>query len=128
MATSAIGYTEFDVAGRKTSVTDRNGRTREFIHDDANRLTGEIWYDENWAVVNVVTYGYDNANRLTSAGDSIGGTYGLGYDDANRLASKQTPLGLTLNFGYDNANRRTSLTRFAGRRGRGEQIGRSALL
>lgn len=56
-----------------------------------------------------VTYGYDNANRLTSItqGASV---VAFTYDDADRRSTLTLPNGVVTTSGYDNANQLTSLT------------------
>jgi RHS repeat-associated protein len=56
-----------------------------------------------------VTYGYDNANRLTSITQGSA-TVSLTYDNANRRSTLTYPNGIVATYGYDNANQLTSLT------------------
>src|SRR5206468_50203 len=56
-----------------------------------------------------VTYGYDDANRLTSVtqGTSV---VTITYDDADRRSTLTLPNGIVTTYGYDSANQLTSLT------------------
>lgn len=80
-------------------------------HDDGRRASMTV------AGEPVVSYGYDDAGRLTSLSRVIGSgsrTYNLGYDNANRRTTLQIPLAsdtdfVTTTYGYDAANRITNL-------------------
>jgi RHS repeat-associated protein len=56
-----------------------------------------------------VTYGYDDANRLTSItqGSSV---VGFTYDDADRRTQQMLPNGVIVDYGYDAASQIASLT------------------
>jgi YD repeat-containing protein len=54
----AFGY---DSRGRRTSVTDQNGKVTSYTYNDADRLTSVTN-----AAQNVTTYGYDTKNNLLS--------------------------------------------------------------
>jgi RHS repeat-associated protein len=118
----------YDGAGRLTQVTDRDGRVINYSYDAANRETGEVWLSAAGATVNVVTYGYDANDNLTSAAD-YNGTVTYSYDALNRVSSytnvfgqvltytyngndqvtqRADSLGGTLTYVYDNAQRMTS--------------------
>ncbi len=60
-----------------------------------------------------VSYGYDDAHRLTSItqGTSI---VGFTYDDADRRSTLTLPNGIVTAYGYDDANQLTSLTYTSG--------------
>jgi YD repeat-containing protein len=55
-----------------------------------------------------ITYGFDNANRLTSI--SQGSAVGFSYDSANRRSCLTLPNGVVATYGYDSDSRITSLT------------------
>src|SRR5690242_9069812 len=56
-----------------------------------------------------ITYGYDEANRLSSVtqGTSV---VAIAYDDANRRSTLTLPNGIDVAYGYDDASQLTSLT------------------
>jgi RHS repeat-associated protein len=56
-----------------------------------------------------VTYGYDNANRLTSVVQGTS-TVTPTYDEVDRRSTLTLPNGIVATYGYDNANQLTSLT------------------
>jgi len=56
-----------------------------------------------------VTYGYDNANRLTAITQGST-TVGLAFDDANRLTAVTLPNGVRMDYGYDRASQLTGIT------------------
>lgn len=56
-----------------------------------------------------VSYGYDNAHRLTSITQGSAAV-ALTYDNANRRSTLTFPNGIVATLGYDNANRPASLT------------------
>ncbi len=55
------------------------------------------------------TYGYDNANRLTSITQG-GNVVSFGYDAASRRTTATLPFQVTIDYGYSDANELTSLT------------------
>ncbi|MBK9342974.1 MAG: RHS repeat protein [Dehalococcoidia bacterium] len=59
-----------------------------------------------------MTYGYDNANRLTSVTDWNSNSTTYSYDDAGRMTSTTLPsgTGIVSTNTYDNANRLTGIT------------------
>ncbi len=108
----AITYT-YDAANHLTQVQDRNGRRRAFDFDAAGRQTAERWLDGQGATIRTTSYGYDNANKLTSASDPSA-TYAIAYDADDRLTSVNntgTPgmPQITLSFTYDTRDNRTRL-------------------
>ena len=138
---STINYL-YDAAGRATSINDSisgligytyndhgcpscNGRGLDRISQETMPLgTIDYTYDADGRRVSmavgtepVVTYGYDDAGRLTSLTRVVGSgsrTYNLGYDNGSRRASLQLPLAngvdfVTTTYGYDIANRVTAM-------------------
>lgn len=134
--TDAAGTTAYtyDTAGRiKTALDPRTGSTATFTRDDAGRTTTigygtgngsrAFTYDDlNRVVTDAVknpagqnsasiTYGYDNADRLTSkttAGMAAATTNTYGYDKANRLTSWDNGTNQVAYTWDDNGNRLTS--------------------
>jgi len=132
----------YDAAGRATGITDSISGTIGFTYNDfgctncagrgLDRIAQETTtlstlsytYDANgrrasMTVANepAVTYGYDDAGRLTSLARVIGSTsrtYNIGYDNAGRRNALQIPLAaansfVTTTYGYDIANRLTGM-------------------
>ena len=63
-----------------------------------------------------VTYGYDDANRLTSVTDSASNVISYAYDDAGRMSTKTLPsgTGVVSAYTYDNADRLTGISHVKG--------------
>ena len=102
-AGTGISYT-YDVAGRKTGMTDVSGTTG-YTYDNADRLTSLLQPNATTG------YGYDNANRRTSMTVSgVTGSWTYTFDNSNRLSTVLNPSSETATYAYDNANRVTSLT------------------
>ncbi len=103
-----LGYSStyvYDGDGNLTSTTDADGRVRNISYDALNRETGETWVVSG-STVNTLTYTYDAANNLVTAGDQ-NSTYTMGYDALGRMTSEQEPFGMALTMGYDANNNRT---------------------
>lgn len=101
--TPAFSYT-YDVAGRM--LTAQNGTdTLTWTYN----LAGELLSEQSVKNSSTVVYTYDNGgNRLTVSLDgNLFVTYG--YDDASRLTTITRGANV-FGFGYDNANRRTTMT------------------
>jgi RHS repeat-associated protein len=80
--------------------------TITYGYDDAGRLTGK---DYSTSLADV-TFGYDNDNRKTSMVDGTGTTT-YTWDDASRLTARSAPSPASaVTFSYDNANRLTNRT------------------
>jgi YD repeat-containing protein len=58
-----------------------------------------------------VTYGYDNANRLTSVTDWNSNSTTYAYDDAGRMTTATLPsgTGIVSTYTYDDADRLTNI-------------------
>ncbi|MBB5867608.1 RHS repeat-associated protein [Allocatelliglobosispora scoriae] len=95
----------WNLLGESATHTDRRGQTTVHIRDALGRLTG---VDYNGSIAD--TFGYDAADRLTSAASTApGGPVTRTYDTLDRLATEVTPRG-TVTYGYDAADRQTSMT------------------
>ncbi len=104
-----ISYTyTYDAAGRVTNVTDSRGYSVSYEYDILGNRTKTTLMpgtpDER-----VVTYAYDNGNRLTGI-TSNAGSFTLGYDTLGRRTSLAYPNQVTTSYVYDDASRLTSLT------------------
>jgi RHS repeat-associated protein len=113
--TNALGTTttSYDASSDVTSITDADGRVRNFTFDNLHRLTAEQWMNGN-TVVATMSYGYDAANQLTSASDP-NSAYAFAYNGDGQVTSLDnngTPNvpHVVLSSGYDLAGDRTSLS------------------
>ncbi len=94
----------YDFAGQLlTEQSTKNASTVAYTYDNGgNRATLGL----NGTLF--LTYGYDDASRLTTItkGSSV---FGLGYDNANRRTTMTYPNGIATAYTYDNVNRLTRL-------------------
>jgi RHS repeat-associated protein len=94
----------YDAASNRTQLTRRGGDVVSYGFDHLNRLTTTTPPTGQA----VVTFAYDNLNRETSASYS-GHTVTNTFDALSRLTSQAGPLG-TVSYQYDLAGRRTRMT------------------
>lgn len=112
------------------TVTDRNGRNKDFIHDAFRNLTQVNEYNATTTYATAYTYDalgnltritdalsnlrnftYDGLSRLTGSedlhvsGDGTFGSYSFTYDAAGNLTSRVDPKSQTVNWTYDGVNR-----------------------
>jgi RHS repeat-associated protein len=112
---------DYDSAGNRTQIIDRNGRVRTFGYDERNRLIQELWFE---SIVDTTpdrsfTWTYCTCGNITEAAEYAGapGTseilskYTYTYDTLNRLktvdnaGTKDMP-NVVLSYDYDeNGNR-----------------------
>jgi YD repeat-containing protein len=101
------GTFAYDLAGRLTSQTDRDGNVVNSQYDGDNRLTQQVWLSGGVAV-NTLVYSYDNNANLLTAQDSHG-AYTMAYDALDRLTAQQEPFGLALTMAFDAAGNRSQV-------------------
>ena len=79
--TNSLGTTTttYDASSDVTSITDADGRVRDFAYDNLHRLTAENWMSGN-TIVATMAYAYDGASQLTSASDP-NSAYAFGYNN-----------------------------------------------
>ncbi len=77
------------------SITDPNGRTLAFTHDESNRVIAITD-----AAGRSTRLGYDAAGRLLSITDPAGQFWLFEYDENQNLTSKTDPLGQTTFYAY----------------------------
>jgi YD repeat-containing protein len=114
--TNALGKTRtftYDLAGNRTGITDRNGRTRRFSFDPLNRLTKEEWLNSG-SPIHTINSTYDAAGQLTSIADADV-TYNYAYDLNGRLLSVNntgtaSSPSVVMSYGYDGAGNMLSAT------------------
>jgi len=118
----------YDANSNLTSMTDSIGTTTYDTYDEENRLTQftdpfgnkvKYTYDKagNREKVEypgapgqrVVTYGYDNAERMLSVLDWTGRQATYDYNFADQITKLTHGNGTTAEYGYDSAGRLTSL-------------------
>jgi RHS repeat-associated protein len=113
LATAANGTDtlswSYDLAGQLLSeASTKNASTVAYTYDLAgNRLSvsldGQVF----------VSYGYDDASRLTSITRGTS-SFGFGYDNANRRTSLSYPNGVATSYTYDILSRLTNLSAMLG--------------
>jgi RHS repeat-associated protein len=125
---ATTGYT-FDAGNRLTQIADSvsgtitrqydirfDTVTQEVVPLGAGTSTINITFDAagrrtQMQVVGqtAVTYGFDDANRLTSVTQGANAV-GFTYDAASRRTVATLPNSVSIEYGYDNANQLTSIT------------------
>ncbi|MBW2661547.1 MAG: hypothetical protein JRD93_06080 [Deltaproteobacteria bacterium] len=101
----------FDVAGKLTSIEDRNGNTQTLSYDNQGRLitiTDSSRQD--------TTFAYDANSRITSITDPTGRIVTYGYAGAGNLTSVTNNGGFTTTYSYDANRNLTTITDPAGNR------------
>ncbi|WP_406715900.1 DUF6531 domain-containing protein [Streptomyces althioticus] len=118
----------YDLQGRITSWTDRNGSWYRFSYDDADRcvrgdgaegfLSCTIAYDTDAretrytdSLGHTTTYRYNERGQVVAQTDPLGNTTHAEWDAYNRLRSRTDPLGHTSRFSYDERGNPTSVVR-----------------
>jgi len=124
---STLVYDDASQPGfRITTITDRTGHSRQYIHDSSYQLVQvidelgnqtQIAYDADGnrtgitdAAGHATTMTYDSRSNLLTSTDAGGHTTTMTYDDRNNLLSIQNAAGRTLTNIYDTNNRLTSIT------------------
>src|SRR5258708_5754929 len=125
---ASVGFT-YDNANRRTTLTLPNGIIATYTYDVASQLT-QISYDNGTTNVGTLTYGHDNAGRITGRGGTLfqsvlpAAVATTGYNPGNQLtqwgsASPTYDLNGNLtsdgtnSFTWDARNRLTALTGIA---------------
>src|SRR5258708_17895388 len=91
--TTSFGY---DVRGRRTLVTDQNGKVTTYAYDDADRLTSVTD-----AAQHVTSYAYDDENNLLSITDANNHMTSFAYDNFGRVKETDFPSGKAETYTYD---------------------------
>lgn len=94
----------YDKLNRRTSFTDRNTNTLQYLYTAGGRLAAVI-YPGNRAVTNL----YDLGGRLTNVTDWTGRKVGFQYDVLSRVTNMVLPNASKKSFSYDVADRIVSL-------------------
>ncbi len=85
--------------GRISSVRREDGDVIYYAYDEADRLTGEQWYDEQMTPLYAFQWDYDAAGNRTYESRDGQETY-YTYDAGNQLTTTQGPAGWSY-FSYD---------------------------
>ena len=88
--------TEYDDAGRVSSITDAEGHTTLFEHRLAERE--ELVTD---ARGNTTLYAYDERGNVLAVTDATGATTAFTYDGRDNLRTLTDPLGHTVTYSHD---------------------------
>jgi RHS repeat-associated protein len=88
-----IGYS-YDRVYRRTGITPGGGPAISFAYDGAGRRTSMT------DATGTTTFGYDQADRLTSVAAPVTGTVGYSYDAAGRRVSLTYPSGHVVTYAY----------------------------
>ncbi|MGY6500406.1 MAG: RHS repeat-associated core domain-containing protein [Acidimicrobiales bacterium] len=101
----------YDSAGQLVEVTHPGGVTRDLTWDDLGRLSAETVTDQSATLLHSLAYTYDlNDNPTTRtlgpAGVAGAGTHTYGYDQADRLTSWTDPASVATTYTYDPAGNR----------------------
>ncbi|HZU13390.1 MAG TPA: RHS repeat-associated core domain-containing protein [Chloroflexota bacterium] len=94
----------YDSLNRLVQATDGAGQVVKYGYDLANNLTSLTYPNTE-----VVSRGYDADNRLTSVADWLSHTTSFGYDPNSNLTSETYPNGTAANFSFDNADTLTQI-------------------
>jgi RHS repeat-associated protein len=104
-----VAVTLYNGAGDVVQTTDRDGRTILTAYDALDRLTTETWVGGG----NVIHYGYDAADNLTSLTDAFS-SLAFTYDNRDRVTSVDNAGApgaphVVLNYTYDATGNRLSM-------------------
>ncbi|MFG1992112.1 RHS repeat-associated core domain-containing protein [Actinoplanes sp. NPDC048988] len=98
----------YDAAGALSGVDYGAGRVRKFGYDDLDRLTTDTLKNSDGSAVSSITYKYDLADRVIgkdTTGTAGAGSNTYGYDDADRLTSWTSSAG-TVAYAWDDSGNR----------------------
>jgi len=84
------------VRGRRTSVTDQNGKQTTYAYDDADRLISVTD-----AAQHVTSYAYDDENNLSTITDANTHATSFVYDNLGRVKETDFPSGHAETYIYD---------------------------
>lgn len=104
----------YDDLGRTTQIAQPLGKTTNFGYDAAGNLTSRTTAED------AITFGYDNADRLTTITEGSALLRGFAYDDAGRLTQATDSQAKTIALGYDDDDNLVSIND-----GRGQTVARS---
>jgi RHS repeat-associated protein len=104
----------YDNAGHKLSATDPLGNKTTYTYDDAGNRASMVDPLGNvngcgCAAQHTTSYGYDNANELTSITRPGSQPSAIGYNNRGLVSSRTSPLGRQTTYFSDEAGRLTSV-------------------
>jgi len=105
--TSSVTF-HYDYRGRRDSVTDQNGNKTTYGYDDADHLTSII--DPQTPTPGVTQYSYDNENNLKTITDANNHQTIFSYFPNRTLQQTQFPSSLVETYLYDGNNNLTTKT------------------
>ncbi|MCW3052755.1 MAG: repeat-containing protein, partial [Chthonomonadales bacterium] len=111
---SENSYFSYDAANRQTGQTNGNSSTVATTFDSANRPTEILHKDSSNNVLADYQYSYDGVGNVSTRTDTDGTVTSFGYDNADQLTSESRSnshsTGYDLAYTYDhNANRLTKV-------------------
>jgi len=109
ITTDAITQIGYDALGQVTSITDAEGKTRQYRYDRAGSLISQTD-----PLNNSTRYTSDAAGNLTRVVDALGRNYSFVYDMVGNLTSLTDARGKTTLAAYDSMNRLTQSTNAVG--------------
>jgi len=89
--------THYDINGRLSSRTDRNGNTLTFVYNPS--VPGGTYIQD--ASGRQIVLNIDSNGHVASAVDPVGKTFQYGYDTNGNLVSITAPTGAVTNYTYD---------------------------
>ena len=95
---------EYDDAGHRTTLTERNGSKTIYIQDEKYRNT-DILYEDGTAE----HFEYNEKNQKIKAVDRNGNTSRMSYDNRGNITQMLLESGLKINYTYDGNNKLLSL-------------------
>jgi RHS repeat-associated protein len=112
-ALSRLESYEYDGLGNVTKSVDRRGKVTAYSYDALNRRIfagfDKVINGGSTTYESTIAYTYDTVGRLIEANDSLAGVITFVYDNFDRITSATSPQG-TISYTYDAADRRTSMT------------------
>ena len=92
--------THYDINGRLTSRTDRNGNTLSFVYNPA--MSGGTYIQDSSG--RKIVLNFDFNGHVISAVDPAGKTFQYGYDTSGDLVSITDPTGAVTNYTYNSSH------------------------
>ena len=94
----------------KATSTDALGTITSYGYDDANNLTSMSTSNLNIAGTASISYGYDALNRRNKVTDALNGVMQTTYDLSGNITQTEDALHRKTNYGYDASNRQLTVT------------------
>jgi YD repeat-containing protein len=94
----------FDMAGRLLRWADAEGNDFLYTYDGSGHL------ERVSAGARLISFAYDDTDRITTVADQTGRTVRFGYDSAGDLVTATDVLGQVWSYAYDGSHRLTQIT------------------